>query len=279
MFYLTNAVKDASLYLLVAYGIFFSFRILRFPDLSVDNVFSFGAMAGAFIWLESGSLSLAVIASIIGGCLVGITTSFLYSYAHISKLLSGILIFTMLYSINLHFFHKPNVTLPANSKEFQYLFVYVDIVLFVMLYYLLQTSLGNSLKAQGSNARIHTEYNFSAPIILAIGMGISSGLVALSGFLTAVYFGFSDYQLGFGVLVHGVAGILIGEVFERKLKLHTPLLSIFMGIFVYSFILFFVTASLPEAYFSSSDTKLFSGILVIIFLVLNKNRQVELISI
>lgn len=279
MVYLTTPAIEACLYLLAAYGIFMSFRILRFPDLSVDNVFSFGAMAGAYVWYAYESLLFATIAATLFGCVAGIITSILYSYVHITKLLSGILMFTMLYSINLQFFNKPNVSLPSTSVDYQYLSVFVDAVVFLALYYLLKTSLGSALKAQGSNPRIHSEYNIPAPVVLGVGMGISSSLVALSGFVSAVYFGFSDSQLGFGILVHGVAGILIGEVFEQKFRIPTPFISIFLGIFVYSIILFAVISLLPDDYFSPSDTKLFSGIMVIILLLLNKNKKIELMSV
>jgi putative ABC transport system permease protein len=235
-------------------------------------------MAGAFIWTATNNIILTVLGVIVGGVGVGIFTSVLYSFVKISKLLSGILTFTLLYSINLNFFGLPNVSISVGSGIETYLPYFADFLFFILVYYLLKTSLGTSLKTQGSNPKVHQEFGLSTPVILGIGMAISASLIAVSGFFTAISFGFADTQIGIGLLVHCVAGILIGEVFSRPLKISSPLLVVFIGMLIYTIIINAVVFYLPGL-ISPSDTKFVSGIIVIILLLFNKNNKIEMISI
>lgn len=274
-----TAIIEALLYLLATLGIYTSFRILRFPDLSADNTYSFGAICGFWALISTTNIVASLAICFFGGFIVGGFTSILYSKFRISKLLSGIITYTILFSINLYFFNKPNVPLPNEFQGFASLYIIIDFLSIIILIYATRTCLWKTLLTLGSSPNIIEEYKISSSTFIFIGLGFSSAFISLSGFLSALYFGFCDTQFGFGVLIHGVAAILIGETVCEIFGIRFFIIKIFSGMLLYSLIIYFVFYLAPESLFSTSDNKLISGAIVIAIMIFNRNKQKDLVSI
>ncbi|HIP13699.1 MAG TPA: hypothetical protein EYG89_00440 [Bacteroidia bacterium] len=271
------AIKETILYVLVSYGIYVSFKVLKFPDLSIDNVFSFGAIAGVFFYTYTQNILISTIILILASIILGGITSSLHSYFKISKLFSGILVFTMLYSVNLKFFHKPNIPIDIDINIFNVLLISL---LFIFILFLLnKTFLGKLMIVYGDNKNLLKELSINKNFILFIGLSLSTTLVTISGFYTALYFGFADISLGFGVLISGVAGILLGDIIGNKLGLKNDYLNILIGVIIYNTILSIVSFYFLNTYIEASDLKMVSSLILITILYINNKNSKDLFGI
>lgn len=267
-------LQETALYLLAAYGLYFMVKILRFPDISTDNVFSLGGIAGVFaISLGSSALLTALLVTLVGA-VVGIFTSCLHSIAKIPKLMAGVLTYSMLFSVNLKFFGRPNVPL-AGPESWELLpIIIVDLAAFILFFYISISQLGKSLVATGVNPRLITEFEGPKRSLIAVGVGLGNGLVALSGYLTSNYFGFADVGLGTGVLIHAIAVIMIGEEVLRYWKRVHWLVALAAASVLYNMITYNLITHLAGGILSFSDYKIVAGFVVItLFLVGGRGRS------
>ena len=227
---------------LLALGVYLSFRIFNFPDITAEGSFTFGASITATLLVHGYRPGLATMAGFAGGMAAGAVTGLLHTKCRINGLLSGILVMTALYSINLHVMGKSNVPLLdevtlatkaerigtrlAGSAHDLNVFgwavgvrdasMLVVILVFIAmvglaLYLFFRTNLGTAIRATGDNAQMIRALGVSVDFILILGLALSNGLIGLSGALLAQYQGFADVQMGIGMVVWGLASVIIGE--------------------------------------------------------------------
>ncbi|SJU79454.1 ABC transporter permease [Clostridioides difficile] len=236
---------------IMALGVYITYKILDFPDMSADGSYTMGASIVAFSLTNGISPVVATLMAILCGCTAGLVTGILHIKFKISNLLSGILVMGMLYSINLRIMGKSNIPLFSFKHLFNgeispivlaLAFVFICKVLLDLF---LKTGLGYTLKGVGDNSQM-----------------IKSGLIALSGSLMAQFLGFSDVNMGIGTLVLGIASIIIGITLFKKFTFIKDTTAIIVGSFIYQFTIYFAM-SLGML---STDLKLITAIVIISFL-------------
>lgn len=231
-----NVLEQGLLFGIVAIGVYITYKILDFPDLSVDGTFPLGAAICAALLVKDINPYIAVLIATLGGAVAGLVTALLNVKLKITNLMSGILVMIGLYSINLMIMGKSNIPLfNAKSifKENNKIIVILIVVLVIKVLFdlFLRTKLGSLLIAVGDNEQLVTSIGVNKNNIKILGLMISNGLVALSGALTAQYQGFSDVTMGTGVVVMGLAAVIIGSSILKKISLiKATTLSIFGAI-------------------------------------------------
>lgn len=270
------SLEQGIAFAVMALGIFITFRILDFADLSVDGSLPLGAAVSAKFIVAGCNPFLSIIPAIIAGGMAGAITGFLNTRLKIAPLLSGILTMTMLYSINLRIMGRPNIPLLGEET----IFTMIEsmgvpypwnnlIILFFLIFFtkilldlFLKTQLGFSLRATGDNPQMIRSMGVSTDMMKMLGLIISNALVAFSGALVAQYQGFADVGMGIGTIIAGLASVIIGEVVIGERNIFITTLGVIVGSIGYRFsISFALTLG-----FAASDLKLLSAILVIIFL-------------
>ena len=227
---------------LLALGVYLSFRIFNFPDITADGSITLGASVTAVLLMHRWSPWLATFAGFAAGMAAGAITGVLHTKFKINGLLSGILVMTALYSVNLHVMGKSNVpllnevTLASQSESAGQLLFHTDGDLNILgwavgvrdaamllsmaglvsllgfaLYLFFRTNLGTAMRATGDNPQMIRALGVSVDFILILGLALSNGLIALAGGLLAQYQGFADVQMGIGMVVWGLASVIIGE--------------------------------------------------------------------
>ena len=244
---------------LLALGVFISFRIFAFPDITADGSITLGAAVAASLLVRGVDPLAATAAAFVAGMLAGAATGTIHTKFKIQGLLSGILVMTALYSVNLHVMGKSNVPLLSSvtlaSKAEQAgmalagagtvnLFgwdtairdvsicgaVFLGIVLFaVLLYLFFRTDIGTAMRATGENDQMIRALGVSDGAMKTFGRAVSNGLIALSGALLAQYQGFADVQMGIGIVVWGLASVIIGEALVGTRQLGLTIAGTIMG--------------------------------------------------
>ncbi|WP_408631054.1 ABC transporter permease [Lutispora thermophila] len=234
MSFLMGVLEQGLLFSIMAFGVYITYKILDFPDLSVDGTFPLGASVTAVLLINGTSPVATCLLSLGAGMAGGFVTGMLHVKFRITNLLSGILVMIGLYSINLRIMGKSNTPFYNERTIFSYnipsLLVILTLVVIVkvILELLFRTKFGFILKATGDNHNMVTSMGVDIGKIKIIGIMISNGLVALSGSVMAQYQHFSDIGMGSGVIVMGLASIIMGESILKalpvKLRTACPLL-------------------------------------------------------
>jgi putative ABC transport system permease protein len=245
---------------LLALGVFISFRIFSFPDITADGSVTLGAAVAATMMAHGTNPLLASLAAFAAGMIAGACTGTLYTRFKINSLLSGILVMTALYSINLHIMGKSNVpllsvtTLATQSEQIGIklmrgstsfdlagwevsvrdasVLAAVGLVVALtgtLLYLFLRTNLGMAMRATGDNVQMIRALGVNDANMIVFGVAISNGFVALSGALLAQYQGFADVGMGIGMVVWGLASVIIGEALVGTNQLGTTIIGAIMG--------------------------------------------------
>jgi len=276
-------------YGLVALGIVITFRILAFPDLTVDGSFPLGAAVVARLITEGVPPVYSIIAAIICGFLAGCCTGLLNTKLKINSLLAGILMMTILYSVNLRIMGRSNIQLltvntlmtPLENLDVNR---FIPIIAFFFLVALciklltdmfLHTQLGFAMRATGDNEQMIRTLGVNTDNMTILGIGISNGFVALSGALVAQDQGFSDVGMGIGMIVAGLASIIIGEALFGKKTVQRLTLAAIVGSIIYKFI---ISLGLRLG-LAPTDLKLATGVMVILALgipALRKEKEGKL---
>lgn len=255
-------------------GMIISFRLLGFADLTIEGSFTTGGAIFAIL-LDSGFNPItAMILSITGGGLAGLFTASLYCFAHINKLLSGIITLTMLYTINLRIMGKSNISIDKitiltllNQPWYEFLILLlICIGVFILIKLFLSTNFGLYLRASGENETFVKNLKQSPKKFIITGLIISNALIALSGCLFTQYVGFSDIGNGNGMLVSMLTAMIIGENIIRPTTLNRLIISSFLGAIIFQFIYSFAI----QIGVKPIDLKIIIGFLLIIFLILTK---------
>ncbi|GKQ43211.1 branched-chain amino acid ABC transporter permease [Companilactobacillus sp. RD055328] len=273
---LVSTIGQGLIWSLLAIGLYITFRILDFPDMTVEGSFPLGA-AIAVINIHSGnSIFYSMILAFVGGAIAGLVTALLYTKLKIPVLLSGILTMTALYSVNLRVLKKANLSLLNNKTIFSFMqdlppnfniivigIIFISIII-LLLSIFLNTEMGQALIATGDNEVMAESLGVSTDNMKIIGLMVSNGLVALTGSLVAQQSGYADITMGIGVIVIGLAAIIIGEVAFGDLSLTNRIIAIVIGSIIYRLILLVVL----QLGFNPNDLKLISAIILAICLAL-----------
>ena len=226
---------------LLALGVFISFRIFEFPDITADGSITLGAAVTAVLILAGVHPLAATAAAFVAGAAAGTTTGVLHTRFRINGLLSGILVMSALYSVNLTIMGKSNVPLMsertlasmaegaalrvlgapsvqvlgwdvgARDAAVVALSLAVAIIIGAALYLFFRTNLGTAMQAAGDNAQMIRALGVNVENMIVLGLALSNGLIAVAGGLLAQYQGFADVQMGIGMVVWGLASIIMGE--------------------------------------------------------------------
>jgi putative ABC transport system permease protein len=262
-----------------------TFRVLDFPDLSVDGTFPLGAAVAAVLITTGVNPHLATLAALASGLLAGFTTGLLNTKLRISALLSGILVMVALYSINLRIMGRPNISLIREVTIFDWASNFLGLsglslsivvagvaalVVFLMLNWFLRTDIGLALRATGDNEQMVRGLGVDTDKTVLLGCALGNGLVALAGALVAQNQGNADINMGSGMIVMGLASVIIGEGIFRPKGITWVLVACFGGAFVYRL---FMTLALYTTFLRASDLKLITAALVIIALAIPYLRK------
>lgn len=290
------AILDASemgiIFAIMALGVYISFRVLNFADMTVDGSFVTGGAVAAVMIVNGISPILASLAALIVGFFAGCLTGLLHTKGKINDLLSGILMMLALYSINLRIMgltledgvSRPNIPLLNTETIFTQVNrffngigladygILIFMVLLTLLFkfltdYFLKTEIGLSLRATGDNHRMIRSFSANTDGLIILGLGISNAFVAFAGALIAQYNQFADVGMGIGMIVVGLASIIIGEAIFGKKTIARTTLAVVFGAIIYRI---FITLALNQGILDASDQKLVTAIIVILALVLPK---------
>ncbi|WP_068785876.1 ABC transporter permease [Paenibacillus phocaensis] len=267
---LLGALESGLLYALMALGVYITFRILDFPDLTVDGSFTTGGAIAAVMITGGSSPWIATIAAFFGGLAAGAITGLIHTKGRINGLLSGILMMIALYSINMRIMGKPNVGLLGEDTLFSTVspLVFMPIIVIaikLLLDLFFKTDLGLALRATGDNKRMIRSFGANTDYTIILGLSLSNGLVALSGALIAQQSGFADISSGIGMIVIGLASVIIGEAIFGARTVFWATLAAVLGSVVYRIV---VALALRIEWLEQTDLKLITAVIVIIALVL-----------
>jgi len=229
------AITQGLAFVALAWGVYLSARVLRFADISPDGTLPLGAAVCAALLVHDVPPILATLAAMGAGMLAGYITASLHTRLGVSDLLSGILMMTALYSVNLHVMGRSNISLletetvatrihaliPATAGwnddvTFGAIFLLEAILLGALLAWFLKTDFGIALRSVGDNPAMITAQGVDRRRMIELGLAIANGLVAFSGALIAQYQGFADVAMGVGTMVTGMAAVILGETLRTK---------------------------------------------------------------
>lgn len=276
-----GALELGLIFALVALGVLISFRILRFPDLTVDGSFPLGGAVSATLISQGWDPYTATVIAIFSGALAGMITGWLNVRLKIMDLLASILMMIALYSINLRVMGRPNVPLIMEPTVFtqvmpdsvaDYIARPLMLLVLVLLAKLLldwffNTQTGLAMRATGSNARMARAQGVATGGMILLGMAISNGLVALAGALFAQSQGGADISMGIGTIVIGLAAVIVGESILPSRKLVWATLAVILGAILYRFFIA-LALNVDAIGLKAQDLNLVTAVLVTVALVI-----------
>ncbi len=273
-----TAVELGLIYAVMALGVYLTFRILDFADLTVDGSFTTGASIAAVGIVNGMPPALATALAFAGGLGAGLITGLLHTKGRINGLLAGILTQIALYSINLRIMGKANVpllrrdTLITPLKDAGLLGTWASIgifaagvaVILAAIVWFLHTDVGLAMRATGDNPDMIRSFGVSTDNQKLLGLALSNGLVAVCGAVIAQYQGFADIGLGIGMIVAGLASVIIGQAIMGRSSVAIAATAVVLGSVLYRVVIYLAL----KAGLNPNDMKLISAVLVVIALVL-----------
>lgn len=263
-----GSLEQGLIFGIMVLGVYISYKILDFPDMTVDGAFPMGAAIVGTGLLAGINPVVCLILATIGGALAGLVTGILHVRFKIRDLLAGILVMTGMYSINLRIMGKSNIHLFNVQHLFStktsaiVIILIILIVVKIILDFLLKTEFGFSLRALGDNEKLVIALGINEKKLKIIGLMIANSLVALAGGVLAQHQGFADVGMGTGTIVAGLASIILGEgIFKnfKKVKMTTVVL---VGSITYRFVI----AIALKLGLRATDLKLVTALIVTIIL-------------
>lgn len=280
---------------LLALGIFISFRIFDFPDITAEGSFTFGAATAASLIVAGVNPLLASLIAFLAGMVAGSITGIIHTRFKINPLLAGILVMTALYSVNLHVMGKSNIPLLNEPTVFTWienfsawisgedakvmlmgwevsakdlwllLFCSITVILFcLLLWWFFKTNIGTAMRATGDNDQMIRALGVNTKFMIILGVGLSNGFIALAGAMLAQYQGFADVQMGIGMMVWGLASVIIGEAIIND----TGLGFVIAGAVIGSVLFRLLVAIALRWGLNPNDLKMITAIFVFVALVL-----------
>ena len=272
-----GSVAQGLIWGIMALGVYLTYKILNFADLTVDGSLATGGAVAVMLILNGWPPAAALAVSFVAGVLAGLITAFLHTALGISDILAGILTQIALYSINLNIMGKSNQAISVDNFNLIVSLRYIPlsiiitiiflIVIIGIMYWYFGTEQGFTIRATGCNPNMAKAQGINTNVAKVLALAISNGLVALAGGLYAQYQGNADVNMGRGAIVIGLAAVIIGEVlgeaiFRKHLNFIARLVFVVIGAIIYYLVICFVLwLKLPQ-----ENLKLFSAIVVAIFL-------------
>ncbi|MCZ9294189.1 ABC transporter permease [Corynebacterium meitnerae] len=275
-----GALELGILYGVMALGVYLTFRVLNFADLTVDGSFTTGGGTAAVLIVAGWNPFAATAMGFVVGFAAGIITGLLHTKGGIDGLLAGILTQIGLWSINLRIMGGANLPLLRQDTVFTplrdakimgtwggvALLAAVVIALAFIVYWFLTTDLGLSIRATGDNDPMITSFGVNTDNTKILALALSNGLVGTAGALVAQYQGFADISMGIGLIVVGLASVIVGQAVIGQSRLLQAILAVVVGAVLYRLIIF---AALQVG-LNPNDMKLVSAVLVVLALLLPK---------
>ena len=283
--FILHSLEEGFLFAIMALGVYISFRVLNFPDLTVDGSYPLGAAVASVMIFRGMNPFLTLLFSALAGALAGLLTGSLHTKLKITPLLAGILTMIALYSINLRIMGRPNISLseylghktvvtilkginlPIPTEYFiPLVFFAIVMILKLLLDLFLHTEIGLAIRATGDNEQMIRAEGVNTDTTKLIGLSLSNALVALSGGLFAQYQGFADVGMGIGMIIAGLASVIIGEALIRGRTVGLMTLGALVGAVAYRLT---IAGALKWGYnfgFRPTDLKLLTALLVIVIL-------------
>ena len=277
-----GALETGLIYGLVAFGIYLSFRVLDFPDLTVDGSFPLGAAVAAVLIISGWNPWLATGMAVLAGMAAGAVTAILNVKLNILNLLASILTMIALYSVNLRIMGRPNLALlteetvltPWYNIEFlEYhqvsvvLFAIVAIISLILLWRFMKSETGLAMRATGANARMARAQGIATGGMIIFGVALSNGLVGLAGALFAQSQGAADVTMGVGVIVIGLASLIGGEAVITPSTVMRALIACVIGAIIYRLAIAFALNA-DVLGLQAQDLNLITAVLVTLAIVL-----------
>ena len=271
---LDGAAAQGLIWAMMAIGVFLTYKILDFADLTVDGSIATGGAVTVMLIIGGMNPYLALLCAFVAGMLAGLATGFFHTVLGIPPILSGILTQIALYSINMRIMGKANqavsvdkfnLVLSLRNRPMAIVTMLCFLVVLIgILYWFFGTELGNSIRATGDNPNMSRAQGIDTNMNKILGLVLSNGLVAVAGGLIAQYQGAADVKMGAGAIVIGLAAVIIGEVVFGRLFRNFALRlgGVALGSIIYYTVITFVL----WLGLDSQDLKLFSAIVVAIFL-------------
>jgi putative tryptophan/tyrosine transport system permease protein len=282
---LLGSLESGMIFAIMALGVYLTFRVLDFPDLTVDGSFTTGGSVAAAMIINGFSPLLSTLVAFIAGMFFGAVTGILHTKGKINALLAGILSMIALYSINLRIMGKANIGLlgqdtllseiqdgieKLNSSISTYAIIlsmaFLALLIKLACDWFLGTEVGLALRATGDNPRMIRSFSANTDSAIILGLAISNGLVSLSGALMAQYQGFSDVSMGIGMIIIGLASVIIGEAVFGDRSIKRATFAVIGGALIYRL----VVALALRVGLSPSDMKLMTALIVVAALVAPK---------
>jgi len=282
---------EGLIYGIMVLGVFMTFRVLNFCDMTVDGSFPMGACVLAACLTHGISPALAIILAFCAGCIAGFITTLIYTKLRLPDLLAGILTMTMLYSVNLRImsnhanisllkvptvFSKITSFMKTNFSSISsdwgiviFLVIFVGILLLILNLFF-TTDFGLTMGALGSNEQMVISQGVDPRFVRGVGVCFGDGLAALSGALFAMYSGFADVGSGTGIVVSGLASLMLGEFILKSNKIAAQTLRVIIGSIIYRALMFLARRYGFVIGMNPNDLKLITGLLIIICLIVSK---------
>ena len=269
-----GAVAQGLIWGIMEIGVYITFRVLDFADLTVDGTLATGGAVLVITMMNGMNVYVALLLSFIAGCVAGLVTGVLNTLLGIPPILAGILTQLALYSVNLRILGKSNQALSiykyhvlASMTDITKAIIIVAIfvvAIIAILYWFFDTELGHSIRATGCNQNMSRANGINIKFTKIVALILSNGLVALAGGLLSQYQGFADVNMGRGAIVIGLAAVIIGEVIFGKIfkNFALRLLAVAFGGIIYYIVMQFVI----NLGLNTDDLKLLTAVIVAIFL-------------
>lgn len=285
---LFGALESGLIYALVALGVYISFRVLDFPDLTADGSFPLGGAVAGVAIIADVNPWLACIFGMLAGGVAGLVTAWLHVKLGILQLLSSILVMVALYAVNLRIMQAPNLALLGEPTIFGELVtdsngywmrcvVIGGVVIAAKLFldWFFSTEMGLAIRATGSNLKMSQAQGIATSRSILLGMAISNGLIALAGAIFVQTQGGADISIGVGTIVIGLAAVIIGETIIPAKKMLWITLSAIVGAILYKFFIQIALSNdtLRAIGFGPQDVNLVTALLVVIALILPKIKS------
>jgi putative ABC transport system permease protein len=262
---------------MLGWGIYLSLKIFNIPDITTDGSYTLGAAITAIQLSHEGNWQVALLLSFIGGALAGMVTGFIHTRLRVNALLSGILVMTSLYSINLMIMERSNIPLLqvqhifSTIQPFSNLYVnqlvivlIIAIIIGLLLVFMLKTDFGIAMRATGNSESMVNAMGVNTNRMKIIGLGLANALTALSGSIVAQFQQFSDINMGIGIVIFGLGAVMIGETTMDLIKKQGIIWRIFgvlFGCVIFRLIIAFTLASGADP----NLLKLITALVVLVF--------------
>ncbi|WP_270474849.1 ABC transporter permease [Clostridium cochlearium] len=263
----TSILIQSLILSIMVLGVYISYKILDFPDMSADGSFTLGAAVVAVLLKKGVSPITASVVALIAGLVAGLLTGILNVKIKISNLLSGILVMGILYSFNLRIMGKANIPIFSDKNIFYnfnplMIMLFIVILIKVLIDLFLKTGLGYLLKGVGDNPQMIKSLGIEIGKVKILGLMISNGLIAFSGGIMAQYQGFSDASMGIGTLVLGIASIIIGTSIIKSKSFIKETSMVIIGTIIYQVTIY----SSMALGLTTVDLKMITSLIIIVFL-------------